>query len=706
MEITPPIPWFQRVRRWGQTNLTESDARDYDFDFWRNYWRETKIGGVIVNAGGIVAYYPSRFALHNRAQFLGERDLFGEITALAREENLAVLARMDSNRASQAFFETHPDWFCRDQSGAPIVAGGRYVSCVNGPYYREWIPQILAEIIERSAPDGFADNSWSGLGRGTICYCQNCRDWAELPEKADWDDPIYRAWIEKNYARRLEIWDEFNTLTKRLGGAHCLWLGMVCADPLDNCGTFRSMREIAQRTPFLLLDAQWRTANGPFARNATAGKRWHELGGWDWPIAESMAQYQGNSPTFRRTAQNAPEARLWMQSGFAGNLRPWWHHVGAAQGDKRQFQTPPAVFSWHAQHEDLLKNREPIADVAVLWSQRNLDLHGREQARERVLAPNTGVCDALMRARIPFLPLHVEDLATQLARFRVLVLPEIGVLSAENCKTVRDWVEQGGGLVASGEVARREENGDWQGEFGLADVLGIAATAQNEGILSGADVGWEAAQRHSYLQIKAPSHLVFDGLEDTDILPFGGVLTGAKPNGAQVLATYLPPFPIYPPETAWFQSPPNSLPAVFAHGFGAGRSIYFAADIDRSYARDALPDHAKLLANAVRFAAQSAMPLEVSGAGLLDCHLFRQENRLILHLVNEQNAAPSPLHELVAVGPLEIKVRRDILPEIELSQARFLVGETCHRIREDSDWWKFSVEKILDHEVVVLEATP
>ena len=44
-----------------------------------------------------MAYYPSRFPLHHRAEFLHDRDLFGEVTKAAHDDGL-VVARMDSNR--------------------------------------------------------------------------------------------------------------------------------------------------------------------------------------------------------------------------------------------------------------------------------------------------------------------------------------------------------------------------------------------------------------------------------------------------------------------------------------------------------------------------------------------------------------------------------------------------------------------------------
>ena len=68
------LPWYRRVRRWGQTNLTEDDPKNCDLEFWREQWRRTAVQGVIINCGGIVAYYPSRFSLQYRAALLEGRD--------------------------------------------------------------------------------------------------------------------------------------------------------------------------------------------------------------------------------------------------------------------------------------------------------------------------------------------------------------------------------------------------------------------------------------------------------------------------------------------------------------------------------------------------------------------------------------------------------------------------------------------------------
>ena len=64
------MPWYRRAYLWGQTNITEKDPIRYDIAWWREQWKRTAVQAVIINAGGIVAYYPSRFPLHHQAEFL------------------------------------------------------------------------------------------------------------------------------------------------------------------------------------------------------------------------------------------------------------------------------------------------------------------------------------------------------------------------------------------------------------------------------------------------------------------------------------------------------------------------------------------------------------------------------------------------------------------------------------------------------------
>ena len=722
-------PWYRRVYRWGQTNITEIDPIRYDIGWWREQWQRTRVQGVIVNAGGIVAYYPSRNPLHYRAQFLGNRDLYGELVSAAREEGLTVLARMDSNRAPERFYVEHPDWFAIDAEGRPYREGELYVSCVNSPYYDEHIPAILREIVDRSHPEGITDNSWSGLDRSRICYCVNCaRKFAEatgerLPRTKDWDNPTYRTWIKWNYARRLAIWDLNNQVTKASGGPDCLWLGMNSGDLVSQSQRFRDYKGICEHSEIIMLDSQARTNIRGFQSNSEMGSLIHGLLGWDKLIPESMAMYQAGQPTFRVASKPEPEARMWVVAGFAGGIQPWWHHIGAYHEDRRQYRTAEPLWRWHEANEQYLVNRQPVATVGVVWTQDNIDFYGRDAAEERFSLPWRGITNALLRARIPYLPIHADQIDSTGHDLALLVLPNLGALSDAQCASIRRFVERGGSLIATGESSRYDESGTPRPDFALADLFGAHASGAFHGSEQATAQPWDAWGKHTYLrlspeirrQVNGPQtgteppidgerHPVLAGFEETDILPFGGRLEVVRVDAsAQVPLTFVPPFPIYPPETAWMRVPTSSLPAlVLNESVPGSRVAYLAADLDRCFGRDNLPDHAILLANLARWALANRLPLQIEGPGLIDAHLFKQNDRLVLHLVNLTSTGTwrQPVHELIPVGPLQVTI--PLPSDVSGLEVRLLVAETSVGASRGDGAIRFEVPSVVDHEVVCI----
>jgi hypothetical protein len=200
-------------------------------------------------------------------------------------------------------------------------------------------------------------------------------------------------------------------------------------------------------------------------------------------------------------------------------------------------------------------------------------------------------------------------------------------------------------------------------------------------------------------------HPALRGFEETDILPFGGMLDPLRVDAdATVLATWIPPSPIYPPEEAWMREPRTEVPGLIVRErtAGRGRVAFLPADLDRRYGRDNLPDHGDLLANLVRWAADDDIPLRVEGAGFVDCHLYRQPRRLVLHLVNLTSAGTwrAPVDELIRVGPLKLQLR--VPPEVRGDRVRFLVSGRTATAAVGDGWARFEVPEILDHEVVVI----
>jgi hypothetical protein len=387
------------------------------------------------------------------------------------------------------------------------------------------------------------------------------------------------------------------------------------------------------------------------------------------------------------------------------------------------YRTAEPLYRWHKANEEYLIHRRPVATVGVVWSQQNTDFHGRDDAEALVELPWRGMMQALVRARIPYLPVHADDIERDAAQFSLLVLPNLAAMSDAQVAAVRRFVDRGGGLVATGQSSLFNEWGDPRPDFALGDLFGAHAAQPRRADSEDTRRKWAADTFHSYLRlapelrarmdgphaggeppVSAERHPVLRGFEETDILPFGGMLEALKVDGgAQVVMTFVPPFPIYPPETAWMREPKTDIPGLILNTtVRGGRIAFLPADLDRRFGRDNLPDHGNLLANLVRWAARDNLPLAVEGPGLIDCHLYRQPGRVILHLVNLTSAGTwrQPVHEFIPVGPLRVRIK---LPEdVRGKSLRLLVSGRKRSVAVAKGWGRFELDSLLDHEVAVL----
>ena len=92
-------PWYRKMRRCGQINFNQRDPQALDIKAWLDYWASLKLDALLLNAGGIVAFYPTKIPFHHKSEFLGDRDLFGDFSKGAKARGIRVIARLDCNYA-------------------------------------------------------------------------------------------------------------------------------------------------------------------------------------------------------------------------------------------------------------------------------------------------------------------------------------------------------------------------------------------------------------------------------------------------------------------------------------------------------------------------------------------------------------------------------------------------------------------------------
>ena len=130
--------------------------------------------------------------------------------------------------------------------------------------------------------------------------------------------------------------------------------------------------------------------------------------------------------------------------------------------------------------------------------------------------------------------------------------------------------------------------------------------------------------------------------------------------------------------------------------------MYFPWDIDRAFWEVMSPDHGRLLANAVDWATNEERPVSVTGPGLLDVTLWRQQSSVTVHLVNLTNPMMmhGPIRAAVPVGEQRVRIN---LGGATTAGVHLLVSGQPPRVEESGGYLTVFVPSILEHEVVAVD---
>lgn len=695
-----PAEWFDRPMRWAQLVLVENDPGRYDRDFWLDYFRRIHADAANLSAGGYMAYYPTKIPLHHRSKWMGAGDPFGELVEGCRKMNMVVVARTDSHACHQDAFDAHPEWIAVDAEGNKRrhwADPELWVTCGLGPYNFEFMTEVHKEIMRLYRVDGIFTNRWSGSG---MCYCDSCREHfkaaygMDLPRTRDPRDPARRNYILWRQSRLFELWKLWDASIRSVNP-----LARFIPNTGGGALSDLDMKVVGATADTLFADRQARHGLMPPWAAGKNGKEYRATLG-NKPVAGITSVGLEDEYRWKDSVQCDAEIRIWMADGIAHGMRPWFIKFSGTLYDRRWLKPVEEVFTWHHSVEKYLRNTRSLARVGMVYSQRTGTFYGGEHAREKVEDHILGFYEALVEARIPFEMVHDELLdAEHVDQFKTLVLPNVAALSDAQCEQLRQYVKRGGSLVATYETSLYDEWGMPRANFGLGDLFGAKSDGHVEGPI-----------KNSYLLLRRDQsansfHPLLRGLEDA-----GRIINGVHRVEASALGddyhpplTLIPSYPDLPMEEVYPRHEETNIPGVFLAEQEKGRVVYFPWDIDRTFWEVACVDHGRLLANAVDWATSEEGPVTISGPGMLDVAVWRQESSMTVHLVNLTNPMmmKGPYRELIPVGEQRVTVR---LPEgAEARQVRLLRAGQTPAVEHGDGTLKVIVPSVLDHEVVAID---
>jgi hypothetical protein len=304
-----------------------------------------------------------------------------------------------------------------------------------------------------------------------------------------------------------------------------------------------------------------------------------------------------------------------------------------------------------------------------------------------------GMYYALLEGRFVFDFVHEDRMQLErLKKYSALILPNTALLSDEQCQQLRDYVQQGGSLLATFESSMYTEQNERRADFGLADVFGIHA--------AGAVIGRVGNSNPFYARIEK-EHPLLEGFSNTSILPGSEYRVPLAPVSGPVL-TVVPGYPAYPPELSYPRQPHTDEPAVVLRQTDKGRLVFFPGDIERTMWLSGNTDLSRLLQNAVRWVAGGTAPVEIEGRGFIEVFAWETQPGFAVHVLNytNPNVHRGWVREFYPIGEQKVRMKLPSgrgIKRVELLRAG---KDIPFKVRDGAV--EFTIPSVEDYEVAAL----
>lgn len=632
--------WWETPFRMVQTNLREIDVNLDPKKLIRDV-KDFNANVVLINVGGIVAFYPTQLEMHHRNDYM-QSDMVAAVLEEAHKNDVRVVARFDFSKCHAEVYQNHPEWFTVGLDGAPVVYNGLYSTCINGGYYREYCLKILEEAFGRYELDGAFFNmfgyqvyDYSGNYHG-ICQCDNCRSrfeemfHAPLPTVEDWDDPIYRDYIEFKRITAEEVAKAVYQTIKRVRPS----VGVMLRSDHSDIIRLEVNRALDRPLP------EWSFWAGEQAK-------WSASFGDGKPYSSSTVHFVDIPYRFVSESEGCMGLRMAQQ--IAGGSSLDFYVVGTLeQDDKKDYEICKQLFGYYERNTENYVGMRSTARVALVDSELTSQFYGRRDST-RYTHHFRGMYRILVENHIPFdviadHRLNDPDAEQILAKYDAIILPNVACLNATQRQILDRYVANGGGLLASFETSLFDDKGRCGQRFSL-ESLGAKKVLFRRSDTRGA----------YFVDTQG-----IPGFEQTKRVILDGDYLYTEYDGEAVLALD-PPQRYGPPEKCYqYEGVKTNLPGLVFNHFGKGKTAYFPWEVDRLYYRHSLEECAKLVVYALSRVRRQQERIEVKAPTQIEVSVAENAKRdVLVHLVNFSGFSGTAYFEPIRIHDIEVRLDCD-----------------------------------------------
>ena len=538
------------------------------------------------------------YAFHNSKQVpkpasFGDRDVLREAVEQGRKLNLPIIAYCQLQYPAHELRQ-HPEWKARQVDGKPID----HLICFNTPYTNA-VKALLAEMLDYGIAGFHLDMVDQGFGPPHGCWCDHCRQLFQaeygrpLPKGVNWEDEDWDRMLQFRYATsdRFErmLTDYVRSLDPRAtvdfnyhGNPPFSW--EVGQTPVRQASNGDFVTGEAGLWAFGALSASF---NAAWYRAATPGKPFQVAVQRGVRMYHDQTTRPLNDMRWEMFTLLAHGAFVTMidKTAYDGWLDPVaYDRIGALLGEARAKRA-------HFGHT-------PVREVGIYFSTRSRDWIGRDKPATWFQSVQ-GAHKACVYEHLGFGFLFDENLSLEgLKQFRVVCLPNAGILTEREVELFCRYVEDGGKLLIAGHSGQFDGLGKPLAAAPLEALIGAKVKARREDPDTWMRFGPKAAPEKVLTAglrldwpflVRGPATVY----EPTAATPVGDLLDSHRAALANP-AGYNADWPLSARQVVG--------PAVLLNPVGKGTVLTFAGSPDAATASEHhIVETRKLFANAVRF---------------------------------------------------------------------------------------------------------
>jgi hypothetical protein len=695
--------WYNKPRRMMHTVLRETDAKNYNAEAVIEYLQKAGYNTLSANAGGITDFFQNPLPAANINPFMGDRDILKEMTTACKNAGINFMCRVDFRGSEEHIYKKFPDWYMRDANQNPVLYNGAivpiYRSCYLSPNRNEYANELISYVMKNYAIDGIYHNA---PGADGICYCHRCQEsygaatGKDIPlmdsaSELELDEyMVWKAQVADQYMDRIK------KTVKSFGNDKAYTAEVFTFYSVE--GRINSGIDLDHARRHFDINASAAFLTGPHDRDnyytdLNYGNAITTFFKSMVPEREAVVMWGGNGTSHRMVIDPPTDLKvyLWEILSVGGGFwNCYFTNVPTLSNDNRNAYLESEIQNLVKENEDLYEQQAPVANVGIYYSKPTRVSYREESVEDIMFGTEIkGLINVLIENHIPYDFILDDQIGKEkLKKYKLLILPNVRIISKQETEIIKNYVQNGGNLLATYATSLYNAEGTELKDFGLRELFGVNYTGNKLD-----------TNRDTYQYILEPNHpLVMADSKSTELLFNSGYTLLCQPaEESKVICTMTPIIHNQPPDKSWVEKFETEYPTIVENNYGKGKVLYYANQLDALSYTIGHSDTKNLLSRGIKYLSENTLPIQSTTAPSsvhigLTKSLIKPGN-YILSLVNTTSAPIRPIQELIPVNDIQVNLK---LEGKSLNKFKVLRSQGDCKITSNSQVLDINISRIED----------